>query len=86
MARAEANPQVIAALGRPISEGLFASGSTNVNGPAGAANLAIDIRGPKGKATICVEAQKAAGIWHFLTLAVEIEETHERIDLNRPTQ
>ncbi|MGI9113524.1 MAG: cytochrome c oxidase assembly factor Coa1 family protein [Chthoniobacterales bacterium] len=75
MARAEANPQVIAALGRrPISEGLFASGSTNVNGPAGAANLAIDIRGPKGKATIYVEAQKAAGIWHFL------------IDLNRPTQ
>ena len=82
--RARDNPVVIEALGRPIKEGWLPSGSTHSVGPGGDATLAIPIHGPKGKATIYVVAIETVGIWRFTTLVVEIEATHERIDLNAP--
>lgn len=80
--RARESPAVIAALGTPIREGRFTSGSTNVNGALGEANLAIPISGPKGKATVYVEAKKSAGVWRFQTLVARVESTGQRIDLN----
>jgi hypothetical protein len=82
--RATDNPVVIEALGTPIKEGWLTSGSTHSVGPGGDANLAIPIHGPKGKAKIYVAAMEVMGIWHFDTLVVEIEATHQRIDLNTP--
>ncbi len=81
LARAKANPDVIAALGSPIKEGLFVSGNTNVNGASGEANISIPISGPKGKGTIYVVAKKSLGRWEYSELVVEIEKTKERIDL-----
>ena len=81
LARSKANPDVIAALGSPIKEGLFVSGNTNVNGASGEANISIPISGPKGKGTIYVVAKKSAGRWEYSELVVEIEKTKERIDL-----
>jgi hypothetical protein len=75
---------VIEALGTPIKEGLMPSGSTHSVGPGGDANLAIPIHGPKRKAKIYVSAMEVVNIWHFNTLVVEIEATHQRIDLNTP--
>src|SRR6202011_2163441 len=43
LARAKSDQRVVAALGTPISEGMFASGKTNVNGPSGEADIAIPI-------------------------------------------
>jgi hypothetical protein len=82
--RARENPAVIEALGTPITEGWLPSGSAHSVGPGGDANLAIPIRGPKGKATIYVAAMEVVGIWQFNRLEVEIESTHQRIDLNAP--
>src|SRR5438093_6457437 len=79
--RAKAEPAVIEALGSPIKDGMFVSGSTKVNGASGEANLAIPIYGPKGKATIYVVAKKIAGEWKDSVLEVEIEKTKKRIDL-----
>lgn len=79
--RAKADPQVIAALGTPIEEGYFLSGSTNVNGASGQADLAIPISGPKGKATVYVVAKKSAGEWTYEKLVVEIAAPKERIHL-----
>jgi Cytochrome oxidase complex assembly protein 1 len=84
LARAKENPAVIEAPGTPISEGLITSGSTHVSGPGGDANIAIPIHGAKGKGTIYVVAYKAANVWQFTTLVVEIEATYQRIDLNAP--
>jgi Cytochrome oxidase complex assembly protein 1 len=81
LTRARENPAVIEALGTPISEDWLPSGSAHSVGPGGDANLAIPIRGPKGKATIYVAAMEVVGIWQFNTLVVEIEATHQRIDL-----
>ena len=86
VARAKSNPAVIEALGSPIKEGLFLSGSTNVNGASGQADLAIPISGPKGKGTIYVVATKSAGEWSYSKLVVEIAKTKERIDLETSTE
>jgi Cytochrome oxidase complex assembly protein 1 len=75
------HPAVVEALGSPIKEGFFVSGSTNVNGAAGEANLAIPISGPKGKGTIYVKAGKSLGRWSYSDMVVEIQATRNRIDL-----
>jgi len=81
LARAQAHPSVIEALGSPIKEGFLVSGNTNVNGASGEANLSIPISGPKGKGTIYVAASKSLGRWNYSGLIVEIAETHQRINL-----
>ena len=84
LARAQTNPAVIEVLGSPISQTGIVSGNSNVNGAVGEAYLSIPLRGPKGKATLYVEARKSADVWYFQTLMVKIEKTGERIDLNAP--
>src|SRR5438876_12314872 len=49
LTRAQAHPSVIEALGSPIKEGFLLSGSTNVNGASGEANLSIPISGQMEK-------------------------------------
>jgi hypothetical protein len=83
LTRAEAHPSVIEALGAPIRAGFLVSGNTNVNGASGEANLSIPISGPKGKGKIYVAATKSLGEWKYSGLVVEIEKTHQRIDLLR---
>jgi len=81
LARANADPAVIEALGSPINDGFLVSGNTNVNGASGESNLAIPISGPKSKGTIYVSANKLLGEWNYSGLVVEVRQTHQRIDL-----
>jgi hypothetical protein len=81
IARAKASPAVTAALGAPLHEGWLVTGNIHVSGPTGLAELAIPVSGPKGQATIYVEATKHLGAWQFDHLVVQLEPTHERIDL-----
>lgn len=82
VARAKADERVIAALGPPIREGMFFSGTTNATGGSGEADLAIPISGPKGKGTLYAVATKSAGAWEYSKLMVEIQGTGEKIDIN----
>jgi Cytochrome oxidase complex assembly protein 1 len=81
LARAKIHPAVIEALGSPVIEGFLLSGNTNVNGASGEANLSIPVSGPKRKGTIYVAATKSLGRWNYSGLVLEIERTHQRIDL-----
>ena len=81
--RAKANPEVMAALGTPIKDGLFVSGNTHGDGASGEANLSIPLSGPKGSGTVYVVATKVAGRWNYSTMEVEIAGNKERIDLNQ---
>jgi hypothetical protein len=81
LARAKIHPAVIEALGSPVTEGFLVSGNTSVNGASGEANLSVPLSGPKGKGTIYVSATKSLGRWNYSGLALEIERTHQRIDL-----
>ena len=77
--------QVVAALGQPIEDGALMSGNFSENGGSGSANFSVPVSGPKGAGTIYVEATKSAGLWHYRTLVVEIDKTHQRIDLLHET-
>jgi len=79
--RTRNNPALVSALGTPLEAGYFISGSINVSGPSGNAELAIPISGPKGKGTIYVVATKTVGEWSYSQLMVQIEQTGQRIDL-----
>jgi hypothetical protein len=80
--RAKASPAVIADLGSPIKAGFFVMGNVNTSGASGRAQLAIPISGPKGAATIFVDASQALGVWHFDRVIVQMAPTGERIDLS----
>jgi hypothetical protein len=80
--RAKNDERVVRAIGKPISEGMFMSGNTNVSGGSGQADLTIPISGPKGKAKIYAVATKSAGEWVYSKLVVRVESTGETIDLN----
>jgi hypothetical protein len=82
LTRAQTNPAVIEAIGSPISQTGIVSGSSNVSGATGEANLSIPLSGPRGKATLYVEAKKSADVWLFQTLVVKIQNTGQQIDLN----
>jgi hypothetical protein len=82
VSRAKNDPRVTAALGTPIKEGLVPMGKTNVEGSSGAADLAIPISGPKGKATIYAVATKSGGQWNFSKLSVAVD-GRETIELEK---
>jgi hypothetical protein len=75
------NPQLTAALGEPITEGMFVSGHFEESGGAGEAQFSIPLSGPKGSATVYVEARKTAGRWNYSAMQAELDATHEHIDL-----
>ncbi len=81
LARARADPAVIAALGQPIEEGWFTGGNINISGPSGEATLSIPVSGPQGEATIYLEARKSTGRWIFSTLVVELDADGRRFNL-----
>lgn len=82
MNAAKQNAELREAIGTPIKESFFLSGNTNVNGASGESSLAIPVSGPKGKATVYVEAKKEAGIWEYQKVSAEVAGTGQRIDLN----
>lgn len=79
--RASTNEAVVEALGEPIEPGWYLTGSINVQGPSGDADISIPIAGPKGKGAIYASATKKAGLWSYSILEVEIEGRDDRIDL-----
>lgn len=92
IAAAKSDPRVIAALGAPVTPGLLFTGkvnestdwsSTGGESSSGWADMHIQIHGPKGKGKIHVGGSKVNGKWIYHTLTVEIEATHETIDLNK---
>lgn len=79
--RAQANPLVVQKIGRPLEMGWFVSGSINVTGSSGHADIELPVHGDKGKGTIYVVADKSAGQWTFSTLQVAFDDGTPRIDL-----
>ena len=78
---AQSNPDVVRVLGEPVEPGWWVSGSIEVSGPTGQADLTIPISGPKDSGTLYVIAQKTAGQWQFVTLEVAVGGQDERINL-----
>ena len=81
IARALAHPAMVYELGAPVETGWWVSGSINVSGSTGEAELAIPISGRHQSAMIYLNANKRAGKWQFSLLEVAVDESEQRIDL-----
>ena len=82
--KARASTQVRAALGTPIEQGWWITGSVSINGGGGAAEFSFSISGPKGGATLYAKAIKTNGKWVFTSLTVVPDSTGKPIDLLAP--
>jgi len=78
---ASGNSQVRQQIGDPIEAGWFVSGQLNINGSSGKADLAIPIKGSRGKGRIRAVAYRSGGVWTFTWLQVNLEGHGEPIDL-----
>jgi hypothetical protein len=88
--QAEANPIVVRSIGAPLKTGWIVSGSVNIHGPGGNAELAIPVIGPKGKGTLYATAIRRLSQWQTTSLAFakEGESTAQNLlaipDENKP--
>jgi hypothetical protein len=81
VAQAREHPAVQVALGTPITEGAFTSGSLNINNNAGEADLQIPLSGPKGSGSLHAVASLAGGKWTFSSLVLDDASSGEHIDV-----
>lgn len=72
VARAVADPAVIAVLGEPVEAGFWVGGAVNVSNSSGNADLMIPISGPNGSGMLLVAATRVSGEWHYDTLEVQV--------------
>ena len=71
MARAQSDPRVAAALGTPVKDSFFFSGSMHTENNSGDAKLDIPISGPKGSGVLHVTATKTDGKWFYNRMFVK---------------
>jgi hypothetical protein len=84
LSRAQAHPEVIAALGTPIELGWMPQGSIKIENQGGVADIDITLGGPRGAATIDVVATRRATQWHYTVMQVKVGTT--TIDLLTPEE
>ncbi len=75
------HPKAREVLGTPIKAGFLPSGSINVDGSGGEADLEIPVSGPDGSGTLYAVATKSAGKWKFTTLELVVEDSGARINI-----
>ena len=85
LARAGRSPEVASRIGEPLQPGRVLQGQLNVSGSTGSAKMAIPITGPRGKATILLDARKVDGGWVFRTLDVQFEGHLDSVSLLEST-
>ena len=73
LAAVRSSPSAIAALGEPIEAGFLVSGSVNVSGGAGDANISFPVSGPSAKGQVHAAATREAGAWVFTALHLSID-------------
>jgi Cytochrome oxidase complex assembly protein 1 len=83
MSTAEHDPLVIAELGAPLRAGWFVSGSINVSGSTGHAQLSIPVSGSVHSGKVNAVAEKTAGVWTFSKLNVTVDGRPGTLDLLR---
>jgi Cytochrome oxidase complex assembly protein 1 len=85
LTKTKSNQAVVRELGEPIEAGWQISGSFNVSGDSGNADVKIPVSGPKKSGSIYATAIKRQGKWDFSALEVEIEGESKRINLLAPS-
>lgn len=83
---ARSDAELAEAIGTPIEDGLFPTGSYEVSGQRGHTEFEISVSGPKGSATVYAVARKSAGEWTYTTLVADLDDSERRINLLDQTE
>jgi len=81
MDKARSSPELVRALGEPITDGFITTGKVSTTGASGEADLQTYLMGPDGGGRLYIQARKQAGVWTFDTLLVRPEGDGGVIDL-----
>jgi hypothetical protein len=73
VATAQNNPEVLRELGDPVEPGWFTSGSINLSGSSGAADMAISLNGKLRHGSVHVIANESGGTWTYQKLEVFVD-------------
>ena len=66
-----ARPEVVARLGTPVvATSRPINGNVHLNGAVGGADIRVELRGPRGSATVAVKADLRDGVWTLRRVAV----------------
>lgn len=76
--------RAVSLLGAPVEARWYVTGSENVSGGFGKADLAVPVTGSRRKGTIYVVATKSAGHWRYATLELRVEGQPGRVNLLLP--
>lgn len=78
---AEADPTVLAALGKPLKAGTMVQGSLSTNNANGHADMMVPLKGPKGSADLYIKAEREAGRWSYSLIEIAIDGSGQRVNL-----
>jgi len=78
---ARQSPEFEKTLGPPAKEGWFSDGTEEEEGDSGKAELLIPVRGSLRDGKLRVLAAKDNGRWRLEALTLELQKSHEHIDL-----
>jgi len=81
---AQASQELTAAIGQPITQGWYFTGSVNWNNGDGEIDATIPVSGPNGSASIrVVGSQQAGHPWVFKEMTARVKNSHQLIDINQ---
>lgn len=83
-ARLDADERVAQIVGKPLSTGI-PTGSVQVSGASGSAELSFSVEGPRGKGRAYLQARQELGLWRLDRLVFQEEATGRRMEL-APTE
>jgi hypothetical protein len=69
------------ALGTPIRDGWYVTGSIGVSGSSGHAEFSFPVSGPKGSGTVTLIARRYGGRWTLTRLELTLNGSGRKIDL-----
>jgi hypothetical protein len=81
---AQGSPCVSIEFGVPLNPGWMTTGSTEESNAEGSANLNIPVRGPKGKGSLELEAEKQSGVWKINSLVLVHDSKRIKIEPSVP--
>jgi hypothetical protein len=73
--------RAVSLLGAPVQAGWYVTGSENVSGGFGKADLAVPVTGSRRKGRVYVVATKSAGHWRYATLELKVDGQQDRLNL-----
>jgi hypothetical protein len=83
LARAQADPRVLAVLGKPVEPRWFMSGKIHTTGASGFCNIDIPLKGSKQNGSVHVVGSKEGGRWSYDRM-IMTPERGDPIDLLEP--